>query len=392
MARRLAIAAAMALYFPASLVLYLARIRFLRLVAPNRIGHLTGDVATYVKMRLMGMRVPRRVVFISPPGVAANECLLDYWQRYICVVRSKLWAKLLGPFRRFPYLVHDTGILALDETAPYIAVERQWGERPALLELTAEHRRRGEAWLASVGVPAGARFICFHSREAGYSPGDENLHSFRNSSIENYLPAAAALVERGFWCLRMGDPTMRPIAAGPRIIDYARHPGRSDWLDVFLCASCRFFIGSASGLVNLANLFGRPGATANQAPLSTVLAFGVADLAIPRLLWSEAERRHLRFAEILASPAGNFRFTELYREHGLVPQENSAEDIRDLALEMLERIEGRVLYTAEDEARQRRFAGLLRPGHFSYGGVNRVGRDFLRKYAHLLEDGPTPTR
>jgi hypothetical protein len=29
----------------------------------------------------------------------------------------------------------------------------------------------------------------------------------------------------------------------------------------------------------------------------------------------------------------------------------------------------------------------MRPGHYSYGGVTRLGRDFLRKYEHLLGDG-----
>jgi len=54
-------------------------------------------------------------------------------------------------------------------------------------------------------------------------------------------------------------------------------------------------------------------------------------------------------------------------------------------LEMLERLEGRTNYSQEDEELQRRFKVLMRPGHYSYGGISRIGRDFLRKYAHLLE-------
>jgi len=83
---------------------------------------------------------------------------------------------------------------------------------------------------------------------------------------------------------------------------------------------------------------------------------------------------------------GNFRFTALYREHRLQPVENTAEDIRDLALETLERSEGHALYVPEDEELQQRFRALMRPGHYSYGGINRIGRDFLRKYAFPLGD------
>jgi hypothetical protein len=53
---------------------------------------------------------------------------------------------------------------------------------------------------------------------------------------------------------------------------------------------------------------------------------------------------------------------------------------------MLERSQNRAVYTPQDEELQRRFKALLRPGHYSYGGINRIGRDFLRKYAYLFGD------
>jgi len=254
------------------------------------------------------------------------------------------------------------------------------------LNLEEKHRRAGQAKLAELGVPSEAEFICFHCREGGYSPSDEHWHSFRNVSIENYLPAVSELAKRGFWCIRMGDPTMSRIAPMERVIDYAHLDVRSDWMDVFLCATCKFFIGSSSGLMFVANVFGRPTGSANHAPLAILLAFRKDDVAIPKLLWSEVEKRYLTFPEIFGSDAANFRYTGLYEEHRIRLVENTAGDIRDLAMEMVERAEGRAIYTAEDEELQQRFKSLMRPGHYSYGGINRVGRDFLRKYAYLLEE------
>ena len=80
------------------------------------------------------------------------------------------------------------------------------------------------------------------------------------------------------------------------------------------------------------------------------------------------------------------RFSNLYVEHGIRAVENTGEDVRDLTLELLARAEGQAVYTRKDEELQQRFKALMRPGHYSYGGVNRVGRDFLRKYEPLLED------
>jgi len=179
---------------------------------------------------------------------------------------------------------------------------------------------------------------------------------------------------------------MRRIQPMEKVIDYAHLDARSDWMDVFLCASCKFFLGSASGLFHVASVFGKPSGVANQAPLSSVLQFGRNDVAIPKLLWSECNERHLTFPEVLSADAGNFRFTDLYEKHRVRPVENTAEDIRDLALEMLERSQNRAVYTPEDEELQRRFKALMRPGHYSYGGINRVGRDFLRKYTYLFGD------
>ena len=372
-----------------SVPMYLARIRFLR-IALGRVGHLALEPDFFLKEQLLGLTKRCLGVIVSPPGAAANECLLEYWRRYIWVVRNHFWATILSRFYRYShvYLDLNRNVVAINKTAPFIAVQRAWGNRPALLTLEEKHRGEGRARLAELGVPSDAEFVCFHCREGGYSPSDEHLHSFRNNSIENYLPAVAELAMRGLWCIRMGDPSMRQIEPMERVIDYAHLDIRSDWMDVFLCASCRFFLGSTSGLAHVAYVFGRPSAMPNQVPLSMALAFGLSDVAIPKLLWLEKEGRYLSFGEAFDSNASNFRYTNLYREHGLQPLENTAEDIRDLALEMLERSKGNVIYTPGDEELQQRFKTHMRPGHFSFGGINRIGRDFLRKYAYLLEDRP----
>jgi hypothetical protein len=64
--------------------------------------------------------------------------------------------------------------------------------------------------------------------------------------------------------------------------------------------------------------------------------------------------------------------------------DNSPEDIRDIAIEMLDRLEGKARYTDEDDLRQSQFRALFRLGHYTYGASSLVGRDFLRKYGQLL--------
>jgi len=381
---RLAAALAFAVEAPTARLLSLARVRILQLTAPGRIGHLCTDPAAFIKKQILGMEPRYHGVLISPPSFADNQCLLEYWDRYFCVVRSPIAAKILQRLHRYDCVNYNAMILAFNETAHYIAVERAWGTRPPLLTLTEAHRARGRAWLESQGVPAGAEFVCIHNRETGYAPQDDDINMYRNSSIANYLVAAEELVRRGYWCVRMGGPTQSRLPKSPGVIDYAHLDSRSDWLDVFLCAEARFFLGASSGLLYVSTLFGRPVAAANQAPFSTVLAFSAIDVALPKLLWSEREQRYLTFRETFDSDVSNLRFAEKYREQGIRTVENSGEEVRDLALEVLDRVKGTAAYEAKDEELQRRFLALMRPGHYGYGGINRVGRDFLRKYESLL--------
>jgi putative glycosyltransferase (TIGR04372 family) len=379
-----------ALYFFPALVLRALDWRLLKLTNVHRIGHLAAEPDAVLKEEALGHFPPHKTLLLAPRGGVANEHLVTYWSRHFRTVRSPALCALLGPLNRFSFVRVredvERYVVAINGTAAYVRVQREWADRAPLLGLTPEDVQRGERRMRDLGIPEAARFVCFHSREGGYSPDDEHLHDFRNTSIENYLAAARTLFERGVHSVRMGDRSMRPIPETPGVIDYAHSPLRADWMDIFLCAHCEFFLGNSSGIAFLSMSFGRPTAAANLIPVSGAYPYGPADLGIPKLLRKHG--RLLAFAELLASDIANFRFAELYARHDLEPVENTADEVRDLALEMLERVEGRVRYSPEDERRQARFRALFRPGHFSHGSAGRVGRDFLRKYEYLFGDHP----
>jgi putative glycosyltransferase (TIGR04372 family) len=269
-------------------------------------------------------------------------------------------------------------------TAGYAEIQRAWADRPPLLSLSQEHRNRGRAQLSAAGVPPDAWFVCIHSRAPGYATYDDHLHQYRNSDIANYVAAAEALVERGGWCIRLGDRTMPRLPRLRGVVDYAHSDFKSDWMDVFLCASCTFFLGNSSGLSSVSSVFGVPVALANLTPIC-MLPFSAGHIGIPKLVWSLSEGRYLTFPEAFASPSSDYRFTHLFQEAGLRVDENAPEEIRELAMEMLDRLEGRLTYGDDDERRQAAYRRLFRPGHYSYGAPSRIGRDFLRKYEHLMD-------
>ncbi|HZT79932.1 MAG TPA: TIGR04372 family glycosyltransferase [Gemmataceae bacterium] len=353
----------------------------------TRIGHLATEPDCYVKERRLGLHRHRLPVLFVPRGQVANPCLLDYWRRHFCVVTSPLACRLLGRLAAFPAIRHpvDGYMTAMHVSATYPEIQTAYRGRPPVLLLRGPHRAAGEARLRELGVPPGAWFVCVHCRESGFAPRD-TFQRFRDADIFNYLAAVRAIVERGGWCVRMGDPTMKPLPPAPGLIDYAHSPLRADWMDIFLCAACKFFLGCGSGLAPVATAFGVPCAITNQVPLAT-LPYGSEDVGIPKLFWCSRRRRYLTFPEVMRGPLANARFAHCYEEAGVAVVENTPEDIRDLALEVLARVEGTAVYTADDERRQRAFKALLRPGDYAYGAVARVGAAFLRKHEALLEPG-----
>src|SRR5262245_3838707 len=144
--------------WPFVFALRVAGVRFLDVML-NRIGHLAIEVNCYVTEGLLGKR-PRQVgvILVPPQSRVANPCLLDYWRKYVWVVRSPALYRLLLPFTAQKRLLHPTWdyVIAMNRTSRSPALHAEWAGRPPLLRLTEAHRRRGEARLRELGVPDGA--------------------------------------------------------------------------------------------------------------------------------------------------------------------------------------------------------------------------------------------
>jgi putative glycosyltransferase (TIGR04372 family) len=362
-------------------------IKFLN-VLTSRIGHLCVEPDCYIKEEILGMHKKYKAVILAPRGKVANEHMLSYWESYIRIIRSPLLCTILKPLSDNRFTTYNVHRYAspVNTAAAFPRIQRIYDKRGGkpLLSFTDCDSRRGWELLRTYGMPPDAWFVCVHSREENYIPGEGQ--TYRNADITSYLLAMEAIIERGGWVIRLGDPSMKEIPTNKYIIDYAHLDNKSDWMVVFLCATCKFFLGSASGLCMISSTFGIPSAIANQAPVSVTLPYLRKDIGIPKLLYSLTKNRYLTFAEILGSPIGNFRYDSLYKKANISVIDNTAEDIKALAMEMLDSIDGKMVYTAEDNVLQGRFKSLMNATHYSYRSVSRIGREFLRNYSFLLDD------
>lgn len=369
---------------PLTLMLHMAGFRRLS-VLTGRIGHLAAEPDSFLKARILGMVRPLRYFMLAPSSNVANAAMLDYWRSHILLIEHPAACWFLGAMSRWVFMKHDMSryVLKLGASQKIYRINAAWKGRSSLLVPSEADVAWSNERFAELGFPPEAWFVCVHVREPGFSPADEAVHAYRNGDPRAVRAAMDEIVRRGGWCVRMGDPSMTPLQFMPGVIDYAHHPLRSERLDVLLCARARFFLGNTSGLSLVSTVFGVPSALVNLIPVSA-RPFLATDIGIPKLLRSTGDGRILSFAEVLNSPAGDFRYAKQYADAGLEIIENAPEDILSLTIEMLDRLEGHFEETPEDGQLQQRFRQLFRPGHYSYGAASRTGTAFLRKYRALL--------
>jgi len=342
---------------------------------------------THVKAMLLGWLPKYRMIQLIRPGdPVLNPVMLDYWKQYITVFDDEEAIQQISTLRK--YLEADVCLAAtLKGKAVYIEhakgiVQKEWERqnRKPLFQLNADDQEFGREQLEKVGIPRDAWFVSLHVRDAGYKTGsylaNDAYDSYRNADIASYKLAAQEVVRRGGYVIRVGDSQMKPSFEMEGYFDYALSDIRSNRMDIFLFSQCRFFVGVSSGPVLTPVLFGVPVVMTNFVPMSGRPHAGNC-LYIPKMLRLRGERRYATLCEVLSSDLGRIFTSHGYEEKNIDLIDNSPEEIRDVVVEMLDRLDGGTIYADEDERYQRSISELYQK-YSGYGDMGRMGRSFVR--------------
>lgn len=248
-------------------------------------------------------------------------------------------------------------------------------------------------------------FVAFCARDSLYvdtmrkKPWEQNvdfINVVRNSRLENFKLAMENLGEDGIQTIRMGATASGAIT-WKNTIDYA-YNYRDEFLDLYLCSRCLFFVSNMSGIQAIPQLFTKPLVAVDVPFLTqrgdyTLFLSRNRDLAIYKKYWYEKEKRYLTFKEMLLYETddillnGVFNTAKEYKLMGITIVDNTPEEIDDVVQEMYARIHGTMEYTTEDETLQQRFFDIIDsfPMKKNYPFMFRVGAKFLRQNAWLLD-------
>jgi putative glycosyltransferase (TIGR04372 family) len=345
------------------------------------IGHLA--VETEMNLRLIRSSGDNHInIGYASAFTVSNRYLLDMFKRSEKIVESIILAKILGA----TFLKRTQFVRTYDLTDWNYNDFKNLNKRVINFNLNEENY--GKSLLREMGIGEDDWFVCLHSRDNAYHAsryrGGFSHHDFRDCDINNYMLAAEYIAKQGGYVLRMGAKIGKPLPSQrhPKIIDYASQY-RSEFMDIFLPAHCKFFLGSTAGPFLLATIFGKPTAQANLIPLHAS-PFCPQDLFIPKKLWSLKEKRFLSFPEIFNSEIVHYKDKKLYDDAGIQVIENTAEEILGLATEMYLRLSD-ISVNEEESSIRSRYTSLYKPCHPASAGPPNICIDFLRRNIDLLE-------
>ncbi len=324
-----------------------------------RIGHFVGNTELYLCERDAGINVPRQrhVDIFYMGGPICNQQLAIMWKRVLHVWPS--W--IVAPVSRVNRLIlggmaHEIG----ENTQHDRDVHNLFDRCPPHLEFTPEEEIFGDACLRTMGIPQGARFVCLMVRDstylAAYESVDCSYHNYRDSDIQEYVLVAEALANRGYYVIRMGAKVREAMKITHlKVIDYATNGMRSDFMDIYLGAKCEFCISTGLGLDGIPETFRRPIVYVNFVPLGYLHTSRKEFISITKKYFSKEEGRILTLREIFKRGVGFSLYASDYEFKGIKLIENTAEEIRDVVIEMAERLNGTWRSLENDEALQRSF-------------------------------------
>ncbi|MGT2440263.1 TIGR04372 family glycosyltransferase [Bradyrhizobium betae] len=377
----------------------------------TQIGH-QGMLDVELRMRELGWWVGEPLAFVDDSKVAnfAFLSLFEHRARLLSVGRNvrRSIADELFSLQRYRGLsfnafeMPDGSIVQWSEAAALAM--RQWddeGRDPPLriaydqkfaasetLERTLKHAR--DDW----GMKPDDWYVCLHLRDGAFYGEAKGLgQSHRNSNIENYRTAIEYITEMGGWVIKLGAKDSPDIPQMPRVIDYSHSSYKSELMDIALIRGARLFIGTTSGLTNVAISFGVPAALVNCISTDAQLWHRRVRFTPKQIVLEDG--RMLTQAELTRTPWRWRQFDAgVLARHGATPIDNTPDEILGTVKEVMALATGNAdQYDAGGEAAGHllsRWQEALSVPHY-YGGA-QISLYFLTKHqASLVPAAASPS-
>ena len=270
---------------------------------------------------------------LGPKVKQSNKYLARKWSDKLTVLPSWVISalhdagELLPPLKLVEPQLSITGSKnGLDKTDPH-------------LSFSSEEIANGQRCLSEIGIDPTRPYVCLIVRDGGHYKSKGDIESagyvLINFNINDFASAAAELIEHGYQVVRMGSGSEQPFTSAPEgVIDYASSNHRSEFLDVYLAATCAFAVSTQTGPDAVCMLFRRPVLYVEVTRFCQFF-FGskLATWAPARLL---KNGNVLNLSEIVNSEIAWFKDPNSFAVSGVAQQKSSELEIKDLVVSYMQ--------------------------------------------------------
>jgi putative glycosyltransferase (TIGR04372 family) len=319
------------------------------LLHSDRIGHLAINTDLFFRRRQLGIEPDGPFYcFLCDPTKVANRQLLTMWKRLIPICESRtlslLFERMLPLLKKTPFYQN----LPMNSNEYY-----ELNNAEPSLYFTPDEIEKGRKIFKKMSVDFDKdKYVCIFARANVYLKNirpnhNWNYHNTRDSDIDGLIETAKYLIDKGYIVIRVGSIVKKPINfSHEKMIDLPYSGHRSDFMDIFLLAHCKFIITlGTSGINDVTDIFDVPRLSAAISEVG-LCPFSKNSLYTPKKYRYSNTNDYLHFEKARKmdplwwqNPAAS----------GLEAEEASPQEILEATQEMLARLEGKLKYSPESE-------------------------------------------
>lgn len=248
----------------------------------TQIGHL-GMLDILFRMRVLKWWAGKTVILLPHTQMIANKVIVSLFQKEALLVTSDINASQnivdeLFSLQRYFGLSFNAWRFNDGEVVPWqqagARLLRHWDKNhygcPLRHNFDSQYsdnvllNEHVETLKKNWGISPEDWYVCLHIRDPEYygeMVGSGQTH--RNADIGPYMEAIRYITNKGGWVIVLGGNKSYKMPVMNRVIDYAHSQFKSELYDIIFIKDARFFIGTTSGLTNMAVSFGVPCALVN---------------------------------------------------------------------------------------------------------------------------------
>ena len=354
-------------------------LRFLGSDWTGPLGHVV-QLAAVIKLEKLKLLSGEKRVLLYDPMFVANLPLLKLLDTDLSMIKANR-TEIDRFANKFEVIVDDVPTFrmktgTIDQWSATDIANYEWKMlgNPRLLKLDEETEAKGHKVLRRWGLTDNDWFVAIHVREGSH----RDQARLPNADIKSYLPMIKEIVNRGGHVVRMGSPLMTPLPKMNNVIDYAHAVERVDWMDVFLWAKAKFFVGTQSGGSEAAMCFDTPTIRSNFSSYGHCF-WSDKSFMVPKRYRISDQSSAMNLRDALRSPIPHCEST-VHQDFEFEVIDNSESDLINAANEMFSRLESQdwTLTERQDRAQSIRI---------SEGAVGRlpISDSFLAAHASFIE-------